>query len=292
LWLSWNLGAVLAACLVGVGLAARWRGGRVWSAVADFSIEASIVAALYSVWQLITTVANTGAVGAMAHGRWVLSVEKELHLPSELSWQRAIVGDRLLVEANNVFYAIVHVPALGVFLVWLFLRHREDYADIRNVLAILTIACFLIHLVPVAPPRLLPGTGFVDTALRYHQSVYGPVGTGISDQVSAMPSVHVAWAALIAWAVIKVGTSPWRWLILLHPAITMVVVVVTANHFWLDGVVAAALIIPSAWLARGGRLVYERARRSRPAARRALVAPAPVAGEPAAGEPSSLAGHI
>jgi hypothetical protein len=275
------MGAVLAVCLVGVGLAARRMGGRVWTAVADFSIEASLVACLYSVWQLIGSIVNTGSAGALAHGRWVLSVERTMHLPSELSWQRAILGSRLLVEASNVFYAVVHVPALGVFLVWLFLRHRDEYPDIRNVLAILTLACFVIHLVPVAPPRLLGGTGFVDTALRYHQSVYGPVGTGISDQVSAMPSVHIAWAALIGWGVIKVSTSPWRWLVLLHPVLTMVVVVVTANHFWLDGLLAAALIVPAAWMAWAGRLLFERLRRRQPSRRTAAVAPA-LASQPVA----------
>jgi hypothetical protein len=254
------MGAALAACLAGAGLASRRVPGKGWSALADFSIEASIVAALYSVWQLIGTVVSGGSAGAFAHGRWLMSVEHAMHLPSELTWQRAIIGNRLLVEASNALYAVVHVPALGIFLLWLFLRHREDYADIRNVLAILTLACFLIHLVPVAPPRLLSGTGFVDTGLRYHQSVYGPVGTGISDQVSAMPSVHIAWAALIAWGVIKVSSSRWRWLILLHPVLTMVVVVVTANHFWLDGLVGAALIVPAAYLAWAGRMVSGRAR--------------------------------
>jgi hypothetical protein len=258
LWLSWDMGAVLAGCLVGVGLAAKRLGGRGWTAVADFSIEASLVACLYSVWQLIGTIVSAGSTGAFAHGRWVMNVESWMHLPTELGWQRAILGNRLLVEASNAFYAVVHVPALGIFLVWLFLRHRDQYADIRNVLAILTLACFLIHLIPVAPPRLLGGAGFVDTGLRYHQSVYGPVGTGISDQVSAMPSVHITWAALIAWGVIKVSSSPWRWLILLHPVLTTVVTVVTANHFWLDGLVGVILIVPAAYAARLGRLLVRR----------------------------------
>jgi hypothetical protein len=270
------MGAVLAVCLAAVGFASRRFPGKGWSALADFSIEASIVAALYSVWQLIGSVVSAGSAGAIAHGRWVMRVEHAMHLPGELGWQRAILGNRLLVEANNAFYAVVHVPALGIFLVWLFVRHREHYADIRNVLAILTLACFLIHLVPVAPPRLLSGTGFVDTGLRYHQSVYGPVGTGISDQVSAMPSVHIAWAALIAWGVIKVSSSRWRWLILAHPVLTMVVVVVTANHFWLDGLVGAALIIPAAYAAAAARMVFGWAR---PGAQAPALAPALAASE-------------
>jgi hypothetical protein len=101
--------------------------------------------------------------------------------------------------------------------------------------------------------------------------VYGPVGTGISDQVSAMPSVHIAWAAIIGWGVIKVSSSPWRWLILLHPVLTMVVVVVTANHFWLDGLVAAALIVPAVYAARAGRLLFRRDSQGAPTA---VVTPA------------------
>jgi hypothetical protein len=247
------MGALLAVCLAGTGAATKRLTERRWAAIADFLVEASIVASLYAVWQLITTVVNTGAVGAVAHGRWVLDVEQWMHLPSELSWQHAILGQKLLVEACNGFYAIVHVPALGVFLVWLFLRHRDQYPEIRNALAILTLACFVIHLIPVAPPRLIGGTGFVDTGLQFHQSVYGPVGTGISDQVSAMPSVHIAWAALIAWGAIKASTSRWRWLVSLHLVLSMIVVVVTANHFWLDGLVAIALLVPSVYAGRGLR---------------------------------------
>jgi hypothetical protein len=57
-----------------------------------------------------------------------------------------------------------------------------------------------------------------------------------------MPSLHVGWAVLIAVAVIHVSTSRRRWWILLHPALTALAVVVTANHFWLDGIVAAGLL--------------------------------------------------
>ena len=56
-----------------------------------------------------------------------------------------------------------------------------------------------------------------------------------------MPSVHVAWSVIVAWAVITSTHSRWRWLILLHPAVTVFVVVATGNHFWADGIIAAAI---------------------------------------------------
>ena len=118
-----------------------------------------------------------------------------------------------------------------MFLVWLFVRHRDRYPSVRTTLAWTTLVCLLIQLVPVAPPRLLPS--FVDTATTYGQSVYS---LGLApDQLSAMPSVHVAWAVLVGWAVVRISTSPWRWWVLAHPVLTVFVVVATANHFWLDG---------------------------------------------------------
>jgi hypothetical protein len=174
---------------------------------------------------------------------WVWRVERDLYWPSEAWLQRLILHNRLLVETSNIFYAGVHVPALGVFLVWLFVRHRSRFAHYRDALAVLTLLCLLAYLVPVAPPRLLPKLGMVDTGLLYHQSVYGRPGTGIADQLSAMPSVHMAWSLFIAVTVIQVSRSRWRWLIVAHPILTMLVVVVTANHFWLDGVAAAGLLV-------------------------------------------------
>ncbi|MCB1017713.1 MAG: phosphatase PAP2 family protein, partial [Acidimicrobiales bacterium] len=82
----------------------------------------------------------------------------------------------------NLYYAIAHVPAVIIVLLWLFAFRRADYPPIRNVLALLTGACLVIQLVAVMPPRFLPELGFVDTAHLYGQSVYTQVGTGAANQ--------------------------------------------------------------------------------------------------------------
>jgi hypothetical protein len=201
-----------------------------------------LIAALYSLWQLIAAYADRRVAGAVQHGDWVWRAERDLHLPSESSVQHLILHQRWLVEGSNIFYAGVHVPALGILLVWLFVRHRDRFARYRDTLAVLTLLCLLAYIVPVAPPRLLPRLGMVDTGLLYHQSVYGQPGTGIADQLSAMPSVHMAWSLFIAFTVVVVSGSRWRWLVIAHPVTTMLVVVVTANHYWLDGAGAALLL--------------------------------------------------
>jgi hypothetical protein len=57
-----------------------------------------------------------------------------------------------------------------------------------------------------------------------------------------MPSVHVAWAVLVALGVIVFSTSRRRWWIVAHPILTVLAVVATGNHWWFDGIVAVWLI--------------------------------------------------
>ena len=82
-----------------------------------------------------------------------------------------------------------------------------------------------------------------DTPALFGQTVYPSFGKSGPAQLSAMPSVHVAWAVIIGVAIVLVSSSRWRWFFLAHPVVTMVVVVVTGNHYWLDGGVAAVIVL-------------------------------------------------
>ena len=93
----------------------------------------------------------------------------------------------------------------------------------------------------------------IDTAVRYGQSVYAWHGGFDADEYSAMPSVHVGWALIVAIAVITVSRSRWRWLAAAYPVLTLLAVVVTANHFWLDGIAAALLVVLVLLAQRAGR---------------------------------------
>jgi hypothetical protein len=172
--------------------------------------------------------------------------ERWLQFPSEASLQ-----DTLLrvwpwgVEMANSYYATMHFPVTVVFLVWMFLRRPDYYLWIRRALVILTSAALVGHLAfPLAPPRMLPHLGFVDTGILYDMSVYGADGANtLANQYAAMPSLHVAWAALVAVGLIVSTQTRWRWFWMIHPAITLAVVVVTANHYWLDGIIGLVLLV-------------------------------------------------
>lgn len=59
-----------------------------------------------------------------------------------------------------------------------------------------------------------------------------------------MPSLHVGWAFMVAVFLIRATSSRWRWLWIAHPVLTFAVVIVTANHYWLDGLIVIGLAIP------------------------------------------------
>jgi hypothetical protein len=265
-WLPWQTATQLAVALTALLTVARaTRLGervRIVEPITTTLHEVTLVLVLYALWQYVGDLAITKVAGADRHARWIVDVERTLHLPSELRLQRALLPHHLAIQFLNVFYAVAHVPAVGVLLLWLFFRHRDRYAAIRNALALTTAGCLLIQMVPVAPPRFLPDLGYVDAGLRYHQSVYGTGGSGISNQLAAMPSLHVGWSVLVAFGVVTVSRSRWRWLVIVHPLLTIVAVVATGNHWWLDGIVAVMVLAVAVGLQRAGELLVARVRRT------------------------------
>jgi hypothetical protein len=204
--------------------------------------EVALLLGLFTLWRIVGSVSILSESSAFDRGRWLWRVERSLHLPSELSLQRAVLGHPVIVQALNVFYLAAHIGGLAAFLIWLYARHRDRYRRWRNVVVAFTGVSLVIQFVSVAPPRLLTELGFVDTAKQYGQSAYDHLGAGLVDQLSSMPSVHVGWSVIVALGVISAARSRWRWLALAHPVLTSYAVVATANHFWLDGVVAAAVV--------------------------------------------------
>ena len=271
MWLPWQPAMAIAAALAVTAMVTR-PGGRGWLAVIRaFAREAALIFFLYAIWQRAGSLSVMHVSGARSRGLSIWHFERALHFPSELSIERAFLHHSWAIQLMNGYYAIAHVPALVIFLIWLFTWHRENYGPWRDTIALTTGACLLIQLVPVAPPRMFTDLGFVDAAKLFDQSVYGAVGSGIADQLSAMPSVHVGWAVIVGVAVVTVSRSKWRWLVLLHPAMTILAVTATANHWWLDGVVAVLIMIAAMGLDRAVRTAYAR-RRSRPVVQADVVA--------------------
>lgn len=221
--------------------------------------EFLLVAGLFLVYKVGRQLATGHTADAFRNARHVWNLERAVHLPDEVSVQSALLHGDTLVRQANTYYATVHFPATLAFLVWLYLRRPAHYVWARRVLATVTTAALVLPFAfPLAPPRMLTGTGLVDTARTYGPSVYGPPSSDhLSNQFAAMPSLHFGWALMVAVGLIAATRSRRRRLWLLHPLITLLVIVGTANHYWLDAIVATVMlgaalaVVPPPWRTSG-----------------------------------------
>ncbi|MFF7498420.1 phosphatase PAP2 family protein [Streptomyces lavendulae] len=207
--------------------------------------ELLLVASLFAVYKAGRMLSTGRTDEALRNADRVWDAERALHLPGEGVVQRLLMHSDALVHTANTYYAAVHFPATALFLVWLYLRRPRHYLWTRRVLAVLTGAALALHLsFPLAPPRMLGAAHLVDTGQVYGPTVYRAEAAAdtVANQFAAMPSLHFGWALMLAIGMIAATRSRWRALWLLHPLVTLLVVVGTANHYWLDAMVAAALL--------------------------------------------------
>ena len=207
--------------------------------------EALVLGALWLAYTLGRALAGRHVAGARGHASDVWRLERELRLPDEAGWQHWALGHPALVSAANVYYKYEHWVALGAVALWLLLFRVGRYPWFRRVLVLTTGLALVGHFAyPLMPPRMRPDLGFIDTGVVLGQSVYGPDprNHGLVNQYAAMPSMHVAWAVLFAVTVIFATRTAWRWLVVVYPAVTTSVVVITGNHYWLDGIVGVLLL--------------------------------------------------
>ncbi|MDQ1709418.1 MAG: hypothetical protein QOG49_803, partial [Frankiaceae bacterium] len=164
--------------------------------------------------------------------------ERALGTGFELAMNKAVAKIQWLALAANYWYAIAHfIVTVGV-LIWIYRRHPLQYRGLRTALYSTNVAALLGYtFYELAPPRMLTQVGFVDTVVRFH--TWGSWGSGgvasVSNQFAAMPSMHIGWSTWVAIALVRLSRRTWvRVLGVLYPCVTFFVIVVTANHFWLD----------------------------------------------------------
>jgi PAP2 superfamily protein len=212
--------------------------------------EILIVLLLVKVYDYIRSLAEVRSGSALANGRDILAAERVLRLDVEQLANRWLDSHQWFSFAATWWYQLSHLGVTLTVLVWCYVRRPDVYRPARNALVVTNLVGLAgFALFPVMPPRLLPGSHYVDTvaAAGFGASHAGPVP---ADQYGAMPSLHLAWAtwvAIIGVALLrgKVG----RWLALGYPTVTAVVVVATANHYVLDVVAGVVVAVGAVQLA-------------------------------------------
>ncbi|POX54829.1 hypothetical protein C3489_13020 [Streptomyces sp. Ru71] len=243
--------------------------------------EILLIALSYWTYSLIRNAVPEQRGQALRNADWIWHLEHQFGLAVEQSVNHAVNSVTWLIIGMNYYYATLHfVVTIGV-LVWLYRGHPGRYGAARLVLFATTgVALVGYYLYPLAPPRLMTGSRFIDTVM-VHQT-WGSMASGdlkhMSNQYAAMPSMHIGWSLWCGLTIFALAKAPWaRVLGLLYPAATLLVIVATANHFWLDavgGVLCLTFGYAVAWLWYG-RLPYALPRQ---VAARTADEPLPAAG--------------
>jgi hypothetical protein len=208
-----------------------------------------LVYACYSAGRLLVRGDVTDAVD---HGLAILDIEKALFLNAEHPLNRLFTREPWIGVPADFWYASLHYLVTPAILIWLFRSRAVRYRAARTWLMTSTfIGLIGFTLLPTCPPRLLDAShGFVDTMAQY--SSYGwwggaasaPRGMGgMTNQYAAMPSLHVGWAL---WCGVMLwrygGTRAAKVVAVVYPLGTTIVVMGTANHYFLDAVAGAAVM--------------------------------------------------
>ena len=220
--------------------------------------EVLIIASFYALYTLVRDVRGDTPVSvfqATTNAHRIIRLERWFGLFHEANIQHWFLQYRELIRLADDYYGTIHFGAVVGVLLLLFFRYPYRYRLWRNTLAIAScLALVGFSFFPLLPPRLLPpGYHFVDT-LQVVGGLWnfssGAVSE-VSNQYAAMPSLHTTWSAWCAVALIPL-IRPWwgKVLVTLYPVLTILCIVITANHYFADVIAGLLLLVVSYFLAR------------------------------------------
>ncbi|MCH7811101.1 MAG: phosphatase PAP2 family protein [Chloroflexi bacterium] len=238
-WLRWGVIAL------GVLLIVRLVLPRSHSTPRQLFKEIAILGVAFAAYFAVRAVAE-GQTQAFQNAAQVIEVERALGIFWEPHLQRQVLDFDFFIVLMNWIYVWGHWPFIALAGVWLFLTNRDSYHVYRNAFVISgAIGLVVFVMFPLAPPRLLDASvGFVDTvALNSvaHQVLQPPA---FVNQYAAMPSLHFGWNLLVGIGLVHTATSRlMRFVGFFMPLAMFTSIVLTANHYIIDGLAGGLLAL-------------------------------------------------
>ena len=203
-------------------------------------------------YETVRGVADGQQTAAFMHGQQVIDFERSTHTFFEPSLQAVFLPVQWMIDLANQIYVNSQFAVTIAFLVWLYLFRNDAFYFVRNMfMAAMALALVGYTLFPTAPPRLYPQYGFVDTITDFsginHDSALVKV---FINPYAAVPSMHCAFAMMIGVSGVRVSRHWFTkafWAV--WPLLVVWVVVVTANHYWIDAALGWMVAAASAFLA-------------------------------------------
>jgi hypothetical protein len=205
----------------------------------------------YYLYRIVRGIVDGEVTTAFSHARWIVNLERGLHLFFEPSVQTWTLSKGWLIHTADFTYVNAHFVITTAFLVWLYFWRNDAFYFVRNMFMVaMGLALVLYVVFPTAPPRFLPEWGFTDTVSDFFGQGASHSASVLYNPYAAMPSMHVAFALMIGVSgvrLIKLKVARIFWS--LYPLFISFVVIVTANHFWLDAAVGGLVAVAAAYAA-------------------------------------------
>ena len=232
--------------------------------------QVAIIAGAYFVYMLVRKIMISDVESvAFDNALKVIAFEIDLGIFVEQKWEVWVIEhSQALVTSLNWIYVITFMPILMATTIFVYYKDKPKYFHYRNIwLLSFVIALLVFAMFPLAPPRFMPEYGFVDTIQRFGPTWYG--GTDMARTVyynvfAAMPSLHFGWTILFGILYFRMGNPLLKVFGVLYPAMTFLAITLTANHYIMDAVGGAGVILITF-------LVYQGALRLKPHSKRQLA---------------------
>lgn len=206
---------------------------------------------------------------AESHGLAVLEMERRGLLsclfPSELDIQRWFMHDHQdALSALNKVYALIHIPGTVGFIAWYYYvaPSHSTFATVRRTMNLTNFMAFTTYIFyPCMPPRLLPKEyGFLDT-VRHDDAQSVWMSGRYVNSLAAMPSMHFGYAFCIGCTMVYhsgafrsklehgEARKSWAWKMFYiglgvgYPMLILITIIATANHYFLDALVATTYVL-------------------------------------------------
>jgi hypothetical protein len=220
----------------------------------DAGRQLGILVGVDLIYELGRGVADGSKARAIDHGSQVISFERSTHTLFEPALQKFFLPAHWTIDVANFLYINAQFSVALAFLVWLYLFRNESYYFVRNMFVVAMCLALIGYIgFPTAPPRLFPHDGFVDTVTKYSSiNSDSSLAKVFINPYAAVPSMHCAFALMIGASGVAVCRRWWAkawWAF--WPILIAWVVIVTANHYWVDWALGWLLALTSFAIARG-----------------------------------------
>jgi hypothetical protein len=248
----------------------QWIEGNRTRAALRLLLEAGILIAAYLAYEAVRRLVAPNSHEAFGHAFNIIHFEQRLGIFFEPELQSWIVDHHWLVTLSNWIYVWGYLPVISATALYLYTRHHAFYTRYRNAFLLSgAVGLIIFATLPVAPPRMFPEFGFVDT-VRTNSAIYSSLeGSDLVNEFAAVPSFHFGWILLVGMAIIQTTRNIFARIAgVLAPLLMLMAILLTANHYVIDAIIGGAIVLAAfatvrlceriSWPAARERLLHAR----------------------------------